>query len=73
MAAFSYPIVGYASQNPTTGVTEYDEIYKDHNTMTYRSKKQDREIQRLNEQLENKKQTAERDLKSLIAYYYKKF
>lgn len=53
-------------------LSEYDEVWLDPITLTYKTRHQEEQIQELKEQLENKKKEREKSLKSIIGYFYKK-
>jgi hypothetical protein len=57
---------------PTYNDLGYYEIYKDQDTMTYRSIEQDKEIAKLKFELQEKQKTTKLRLENLIAYYYKR-
>lgn len=50
---------------------QYDEVYRDHGTMMFRTRSQDNEIRRLQDALADKKIERERSVKSIIGYFYK--
>lgn len=49
-----------------------EEVYRDYNTMTVRTRGQDNQIRELEKKLETKNKEQEKKLKNLIAYYYKR-
>ena len=51
---------------------EYDEVYYDHNTMSYKTASQERQNQILRLEIENKKQERKKSLKSIVGYFYKR-
>lgn len=69
----------YIDSNTLTGVNiDYDTLYYNPETMTYQSKEQYQENQRLKDELkkkdlelENGKKEKDNSLKSLISYFYK--
>ena len=52
--------------------TQYEEVYQDYNTMTVRTKGQDREIERLKEEIRKKDEQRKQKVGDFIAYYYKR-
>ena len=51
---------------------QYDEAYYDYQTATYRTRSQDVQIQRLKEELEEKKRSDRDKVKSIIGYFFKR-
>ena len=71
MARMGFYSAGIARNNPDTiHRLNETEVYEDYNTMTIRTKSQDREIQELNNKLQEKVEKRKQDVKSLIAYYF---
>jgi hypothetical protein len=70
MVAYSMPRARY--MDGTTDILRGTELYDDPNTMTVRTRHQDEQIKKLQEELKDKKEKEELKLKNLIAYYYKR-
>lgn len=72
--SFSYLNIGQAriNNNGTVGQTEIDEVSYDPATMTYRTRSQQVEINRLRDELVKKSEKRKQDIKSIIGYYYKR-
>jgi len=51
---------------------EYEEVYYDWNTMTYKTKSQEIENQILQNKLRMKEEDRKKSLKSIIGYFYKR-
>lgn len=68
-----YPRVGYTFEyGDGTSQMEYEEVYRDVNSMSVRTRHQDKEINRLKDELKEKKIERTKKLENLIAYYYKR-
>lgn len=65
-------LAGFVSNGSTARESEYDEVVYDYNSMTYKTTSQTREIEKLKEELEEKKKQKAKDLKNIIGYFYKK-
>lgn len=61
---------GYDFDTPTR--MEYDEVIYDPRTNRYLTLSQEKEIERLNKELEEKKVERRKDLENIIGYFYRK-
>ena len=70
MVAYSIPRARY--MDGTTDVLRGTELYDDPNSMSVRTRQQDKEIQELQNKLKDKAKEDKMKLDNLIAYYYKR-
>jgi hypothetical protein len=74
--SFRYPrlsdYMGVSTFRGEPTLMEYDEVYKDPNTLRVYTKHQAEEIHKLKAQLEEKLTEKKIKLENLIAYYYKR-